>query len=69
MDSGLKTGQSLSEDEEGYAHGIVRLETRLIEYDHHPDMRLIETARELVKHAPIFDPTLKTLISNQLTTI
>ena len=69
MDSGLKTGQSLSEDEEGYAHGIVRLETRLIEFDHQPDLRLIETAREVVRHAPISDLNLKTLISNQLTTL
>ena len=65
MDTGVKTGQALSEDEEGYAHGIVRLETRLIEYDDHPDLRMIEAARELVSHAPI-DDALKSLVLNHL---
>lgn len=66
MDSGVKTGQALSEDEEGFSHGIVKLETRLIEYDEMPDLRLIETARALVAHAPLEDEPLKKLVLNHL---
>jgi hypothetical protein len=52
-DTGVQTGQALAEDEEGYAHGIVRLETRLIEYDQRPDLTLVNAAKELLNHAPI----------------
>jgi hypothetical protein len=66
IEDGVKTGQTVAEDEEGYAHGIVRLETRLIDYDAMPDRRLIETAIELIEHAAISQIELKKLTLNQL---
>ncbi len=65
-DSGVQTGQALAEADEGSAHGIVRLETRLIEYDPMIDRTLVRTARELVEHAPIDNPELKSLVLNHL---
>jgi hypothetical protein len=65
-DSGVQTGQALAEADEGYAHGIVRLETRLIEYDPMIDRSLVRAARELVEHAPIDNPELKNLVLNHL---
>jgi hypothetical protein len=65
-DSGVQTGQALAEADEGYAHGIVRLETRLIEYDPMIDRSLVRAARELVEHAPIDNPELKSLVLNHL---
>ena len=53
FENGISTGKSVAEDEEGYAHGIVRLETRLIDYDQTPDRKLIETAIALIDHAAI----------------
>ena len=69
LDSGIKTGQAVAEDEEGYAHGIVRLETRLIDYNETVDRRLLETAIELIEHAPIKDAALKTMLMSQLKSI
>ena len=66
IDSGVKTGQTLAEDEEGYAHGIVKLETRMVEYDLQADKRLIDSAKEIVMHAPIADVQLKTLVISHL---
>ena len=54
-EDGIRTGQAVAEDDGGYAHGIVRLETRLIDYHPVLDRTLIDTARELVKTAPIAD--------------
>ena len=65
-DGGIQTGQSLAEDEEGYAHGIVRLETRLIEYDAHPDQTLLNVAKELVGHAPIHNQEVKQLVLSHI---
>jgi hypothetical protein len=52
-DSGVRTGKALAEADEGYAHGIVRLETRLIQYDQQPDRKLIEAVRDLIQAAQI----------------
>jgi hypothetical protein len=65
-DTGVQTGQALAEAEEGYAHGIVRLETRLIEYDPMVDRSLVRAARELVEHAPIENPELKNIVLTHL---
>jgi len=66
LDSGVQTGQSLAEADEGYAHGIVRLETRLIEYDPMIDRSLVRAAKELVEHAPIDNAELKSLVLTHL---
>lgn len=66
LDSGVKTGQTLAEDEEGYAHGLVRLETRLIEYDAIPNQSIIRAAKDLVSFASIDDQSLKQLILSHL---
>jgi hypothetical protein len=65
-DDGLRTGQALAEDDGGYAHGIVRLETRLIEYHPSPDRTLVELARELVRNAPIGDEGRRELLLSHL---
>ena len=51
--AGVQTGRALAEDDEGYAHGIVRIETRLIEYNEKADHRLIESAIGVIESAPI----------------
>lgn len=66
IESGISTGQSVAEDEEGYAHGIVRLETRLIEYDQFADRKLIEASIALIEHAAINHIDLKTMALNHL---
>ncbi|NDF14526.1 hypothetical protein EB061_04300 [bacterium] len=65
-DSGVTTGRSMAEDEEGYAHGIVRLETRLIEYDPQVDRNFIEFAKNLLEHAMIERSELKNLMYSHL---
>lgn len=47
----MQTGRTVAEDEEGYAHGLVQLETRMIDYDATPDQRLIESGRALLQSA------------------
>ena len=66
QDTALRTGRALAEDEEGYAHGIVRVETRLIDYDPQVDHRLVETAVELIKNTPIKEESTRQLILNHL---
>jgi len=66
QDQAVRTGRALAEDEEGYAHGIVRVETRLIDYDPQADKRLIETSIELVKNAAIKEESTRQLILNHL---
>jgi hypothetical protein len=66
QDGAVRTGRALAEDEEGYAHGIVRVETRLIDYDPQADHRLIETAIELIKSAAIKEESTRQLILNHL---
>ena len=66
QDEAIRTGRALAEDEEGYAHGIVRVETRLIDYDLQVDHRLIETAIELIKNAPMKEESSRQLILNHL---
>ena len=66
LDSGLKTGQAIAEDDEGYAHGIVRLETRLLEYDLKVDRRLLETALEFISHAKVLDEPVRAMMKHQL---
>jgi hypothetical protein len=48
----VRTGKTMAEDEGGYAHGIVRLETKMINFDAQVDLRLMETAMELIQHTP-----------------
>jgi hypothetical protein len=67
IETGLTTGKSVAEDEEGYAHGIVRLETRLIEYDPHPARKLVETAIAMIEHATLTQHTdLRVMALNHL---
>ncbi|MBC7395926.1 MAG: PilZ domain-containing protein [Bdellovibrionales bacterium] len=66
MDTGVKTGEALAEDDEGYAHGIVRLETRLIEYDETRDQTIIDLGKELIQHAHAVGPELRNLVSTLL---
>lgn len=66
QETSVRTGRALAEDEEGYAHGIVRVETRMIDYDAHPDHRLMETALELIKDAAIKEESTRQLILNHL---
>lgn len=66
IDGGLSTGQSVAEDDEGYAHGIVRLETRLIDYDATLDRKLIEMAMALIEHATMTHTELKAMALNHL---
>ena len=58
----VRTGRSLAEDEEGYAHGIVRLETRLLNYDEQIDQRMIETSMELIRSAPLKEESIRQLL-------
>jgi hypothetical protein len=64
--SGVTTGRSMAEDEEGYAHGIVRLETRLIEYDPQVDKNFVEFTKNLIHHARIDRGDLKNLMFSHL---
>lgn len=66
QETSVRTGRALAEDEEGYAHGIVRVETRLIDYDPQVDRRLIETAIELIKSATMKEENSRQLILNHL---
>ena len=66
LNHGLSTGRAVAEDEEGYAHGIVRIETRLIDYDENPDQKLIGIARELIECTDLVDAELKNFILNHL---
>ncbi len=66
FDDGIRTGQAVAEDDGGYAHGIVRLETRLIEYHPVADKTLIETAVGLVKSAPFADEMHRQRMLSQL---
>ena len=65
-DSGIQTGQALSEADEGYSHGIVRIETRLIEYDASVNRSMLKAARELLERAPIESPELKQTVLSHL---
>lgn len=47
----MQTGRTVAEDEEGYAHGLVQLETRMIEFDATPDQRLVDNARLILEAA------------------
>jgi hypothetical protein len=67
LETGISTGKTLAEDEEGYAHGIVRLETRIIEYDAQADRMMIETSLALIEHAALAEhPELKAIALNHL---
>ncbi len=65
-DEGLRTGRALAEDDEGHAHGIVRLETRLMDYDETPDRKMLETAREFFQNAVLLGEDLQSLLLNHL---
>lgn len=65
-DGAVRTGSALAEDSDGYAHGIVQVETRLIEYDPQVDKRLVEAAIELIKSASIKEENTRQLILNHL---
>jgi hypothetical protein len=56
----------MAEDEEGYAHGIVRLETRLVELDEKVNLHLIRWVEVLVHSAHHLPQELKVLILSQL---
>ncbi len=62
----VRTGKTMAEDEEGYAHGIVRLETRMINFDEHLDRRLMETALDLIQNTPIKEEDSRQLILEHL---
>ncbi len=62
----VRTGRAMAEDEEGYAHGIVRLETRLLEYDENCDQKMIETSVELVKSAPFKEESIRQMLLGHL---
>jgi hypothetical protein len=69
-DEEMQTGRTVAEDEEGYAHGLVQLETRMIDYDPTPNQLLIESARALLESAiskgRIADPATVKFIKNSL---
>lgn len=65
-DAGLSSGESVAEDDEGYAHGIVRLETRLLDHDERVDYKLLETARDFINHAEVVDQSLRSLMKHQI---
>ena len=62
---GVRTGRALAEDDEGYAHGIVRIETRYIEYTDQVDRRLLESALGVIEHTEM-QTEIKTGIINHL---
>ena len=66
---GLRTGRALAEDDEGQIHGVVRLETRLMDYDDAPNPMMLETARELFESAAVLGPELKGFLQGHLKTI
>ena len=66
MDAGVRTGKTMAEDEEGYAHGIVRLETRMLEEDAKVDLQLIRWVEKLVEHTEALRPELKNLVLSHL---
>lgn len=57
---GLHTGKSVAEDDFGSSSGVVRLETRLLDYDRKPDQRILDLAKEFLEHATILELKLKT---------
>ena len=59
-------GPNVAEDAEGYAHGIVRLETRLLEYDQKVDHRLLETARDFIGFANVVDEPVRKMMKHQI---
>ena len=65
-ETGLRTGKTMAEDEEGYAHGIVRLETRLLEFDETPDSLLLKWVQSLIEKMSHLTPELKKLVSSHL---
>ena len=69
-DDEMQTGRTVAEDEEGYSHGLVQLETRMIDYDATPDQRLIESAKTVLESAiaagRIADPDTLKFLKNSL---
>jgi hypothetical protein len=66
LDTGIRTGKTMAEDEEGYAHGIVRLETRLIEHDERFNTSLLRWVERLVECSEAIASPLKNLVLSQL---
>jgi hypothetical protein len=66
MDTGIRTGKTMAEDEEGYAHGIVRLETRMVDQDVHINGALIRWVETLVENTSALPDDLKNLVLSQL---
>jgi hypothetical protein len=66
MDLGVRTGKTMAEDEEGYAHGIVRLETRMLEYDEKVDRTMIRFVERLTELTAVLSTELKNLVISHL---
>jgi hypothetical protein len=66
LEAGIHTGKTMAEDEEGYAHGIVRLETRLLEEDEKIDVQLVRWVEKMVENCELLKPELKNLVLSHL---
>ena len=62
----FKTGQARAEDDDGYTHGVIRLETRMLDFDPNLNLALIHTAIELIGHAAHLDLEIRNQIENCL---
>ncbi len=65
-ETGVRTGKAVAEDEEGFARGVIRLETRLLEFDPKLDLRFAETAVALLNEANQVEVTLRENIRKQI---
>ena len=66
MDLGVRTGKTMAEDEEGYAHGIVRLETRMLEHDEKIDRTMVRFVERLTEMTAVLSTELKNLVLSHL---
>jgi hypothetical protein len=62
----VRSGQSLAEDDQSAVHGVVRLETRLLDFDESPDRRLLETARDFIKNVEAVAEPFKKLMTHHI---
>ncbi len=60
---GLRTGRTVAEDEEQGSSLVVRLETRMVEFDAEIDQSLLDATREFVKAASALKPDLVALMN------
>lgn len=63
---GITTGKAAAEDEQSVNIGIIRLETRLLEYDRKPDQRILELAYEALNATQVLERDIQQNILTQI---